>query len=238
MPQYYHDRGQANQTISKRISNVTGLLKWAERKKLIEANPFQNMDLRDYGVKSKEYLPLDRGELVKLFHQDMNSQERLCLSLLALTGMRLDEVALLRWDQVKTDGGGLYLDLTEDAIVKNQGSKRQVPIHRAISLPAPGDEGRIFDWPVDSRDGKAQNAASKALNNIVVAAIGDHRQKKVHSLRGTFKDLLRELDISKELNDYITGHSSGDVAGKYGVGPSLRKRAEAIHQIDSGFLNG
>ncbi len=234
--QHYHELGQANQTISKRISNVTGLLKWAERKKFIDINPFHNLDLSDYGVKSKSFLPLDRGELVKLFRQDMNPEERLCLSLLALTGMRLDEVALLRWDQVKTNAVGLYLDLTAGAIVKNQGSQRQVPIHRTIELMPIDGDGRIFSWPVDSHDGKAQNAASKALNRIVVKAVGDHPQKKVHSLRGTFKDLLRELDIMKELNDYITGHSSGDDAGRYGKGPSLRKRAEAINLIDVDFL--
>jgi hypothetical protein len=28
----------------------------------------------------------------------------------------------------------------------------------------------------------------------------------LHSLRHSFKDMLRDLEVSKELNDYITGH--------------------------------
>jgi len=38
--------------------------------------------------------------------------------------------------------------------------------------------------------------------------------------------------VSKELNDFSTGHSSGDVAGKYGAGISFRKGYEAINSVD------
>jgi hypothetical protein len=36
---------------------------------------------------------------------------------------------------------------------------------------------------------------------------------------------------SKELNDFITGYASGDVAGKYGAGVSLQKRYESINSV-------
>jgi hypothetical protein len=39
---------------------------------------------------------------------------------------------------------------------------------------------------------------------------------------------MRDAGVSKEVNDFITGHASGDVAGSYGSGPSLRVRKEAI----------
>ena len=55
-------------------------------------------------------------------------------------------------------------------------------------------------------------------------------------MRGNFKDLVRELEISKELNDFITGHSQGDVAGRYGSGPSLAKRLELMNRIEHPWL--
>lgn len=59
----------------------------------------------------------------------------------------------------------------------------------------------------------------------------------LHSLRHSFKDLLRDMEVSKELNDYITGHGQGDVAGEYGVGPSLAKRREIINRIPHPWLS-
>ena len=48
----------------------------------------------------------------------MEPQDRLCLTLLAITGARLDEIALLTWEQVKTEFGGvMYIDLRPDEII-------------------------------------------------------------------------------------------------------------------------
>ena len=61
--------------------------------------------------------------------------------------------------------------------------------------------------------------------------------KVIHSLRGNLKDLLRDAGVAKELNDFITSHSSGDVAGKYGDGFSLQKRYEAINSVKHPWLS-
>ena len=62
------------------------------------------------------------------------------------------------------------------------------------------------------------------------------KTKTIHSLRGTFKDLIRDAGISKELNDFITGHAQVDVAGKYGDGFSLERRYEAINSVSHPWL--
>lgn len=41
----------------------------------------------------------------------------------------------------------------------------------------------------------------------------------------------RDGEVGKEVNDFVTGHASGDVAGKYGSGPSLKVRKEAIERL-------
>ena len=57
-------------------------------------------------------------------------------------------------------------------------------------------------------------------------------RKVVHSLRGNLKDLIRDANYSKEINDFLTGHAQGDVAGRYGQGPSIAKRLEVLNSID------
>jgi hypothetical protein len=95
-------------------------------------------------------------------------------------------------------------------------------------------QGRVFAYRVD-RDGKAQAAASDAVMPLIRMITTDDR-KVAHSLRSNFKDELRELEVSKELNDFITGHAQGDVGGKYGEGPSMAKRLEVLNKISHPWL--
>lgn len=53
---------------------------------------------------------------------------------------------------------------------------------------------------------------------ILRKAVGADDRKVVHSFRGTFKDMMRDADSTKEINDFIAGHGSGDLAGEYGGG--------------------
>jgi hypothetical protein len=143
----------------------------------------------------------------------------------------------LRWDQVRKEDGIRYFSLIDgengNVIVKNQGSLRKVPLPDVLELPKRG-EGRLFTYSLDA-DGKAQGDASKRLMKHV-RKVTKMKTKAVHSIRGNLKDFLRDADVSKELNDFITGHSSGDVAGKYGSGFSLQKRYEAINSVQHPWL--
>ncbi|MEP3198798.1 MAG: phage integrase SAM-like domain-containing protein [Lentilitoribacter sp.] len=254
-------QGRANKTIRSNVSRISAMLGWAERKGFIELNPFVQLDLKEYGSASKSWLPFSWQELVDIFAQEMLKDDRIALTLLATTGARLDEIALLEWSQIKHDMGITYIDLSE-ALVKNAPSRRAIPVHsKVVDLLKEGGEGRIFKYTLD-KDGKAQNDAGKQLAKYV-DNITSHPQKVLHSFRGTFKDLLRnagltktmmdklesgevtlgevsvrldEQSVSKELNDRITGHAQSDVAGKYGIGHHLVRRAAAIEKIDVSFL--
>ena len=46
-----------------------------------------------------------------------------------------------------------------------------------------------------------------------------------HSFRGNLKDMLRDAGVSKELNNYITGHAQGDVDGN---GPAKNIPARSL----------
>lgn len=253
--------GRANKTIRSNVSRISAMLIWAEQEGHIEQNPFIQLHLKDYGAASKPWLPFNWHELVDIFAQDMLEEDRLALTLLATTGARLDEIALLDWSQVNREYGIVYIDLTE-AIVKGDSSRRAVPIHSQVAdMLGKGGVGRIFPYSLD-KDGKAQSDAGKQLAKYV-DRITTHPQKVLHSFRGTFKDLLRnagltndmmdklesgeislgevsdQLDerrVSKELNDRITGHVQPDVAGKYGIGHHIIPRAAAVEKIDISFL--
>ena len=84
-----------------------------------------------------------------------------------------------------------------------------VLIHPKINLP--DGVGRLFPIIKANKDGKTIPSLSNVLMRHV-RKVSDDPKKVVHSLRGTFKDMLRDAGVSKETNDFITGHSSGDEA--------------------------
>ena len=99
-------------TIENRISYVSQSLTYAEVQGLISASPFIGLKLSSYGKPSKRYQPLTTSELNDLFSLLMKDEDRLLFSILITTGMRLDEAALISWEDIKTDKSVTYLDLT------------------------------------------------------------------------------------------------------------------------------
>lgn len=225
----------AAKTIANRIGYVSQCLGYAEREGILPVNPFASLSLKGYGRKEQSYTPLDKAQIEALFGLAMPDEDRKLLSILIATGMRLDEAALLTWEDLKEQDSIPFFDLTgKDKKLKNIGSARKVPVvpelMKALGKKAVGAKGRLFSYPLD-KDGKAQSAASKALMRHVKKVRGTDTSKVVHSLRGSFKDFLRDESVPKEINDFITGHGSGDVAGSYGSGPSLKARYDAMCKV-------
>ena len=236
-----HDKGFAHQTIFKRVAYLKGMFKHAVNKGWIPFNPISDYTLSPkLGKKTAKRIKLEKNEIEDLFGLDMPPHIRVLFSILVTTGMRLDEAALLSWEDIKTDETGkLYFDLTGvDTILKNSGSMRMVPVPIYIEDMFMGERGAgpLFPQFKRDKDGKASTAASKVLMRLVKKAVNGQKGKVVHSIRGSLKDMLRDAEVSKEVNDFITGHGSGDVAGAYGSGPSLEVRREALNRVKHTYI--
>lgn len=91
-------------------SNGSQFMKYWVRDELAEDNPLLGADLRNLGANevAKSYQPFEKDELKHLFALPMPDADRLLLSILITTGMRLDEAALLTWDQISSEDGIRY----------------------------------------------------------------------------------------------------------------------------------
>ena len=117
------EEGKANSTIKNYVNSLGGLLAWATtnvrnkrseiEKPWVLSNVFMGVSLEYWGAKKREWEALETKQLMHLFSLEMSEQERLILTLLITTGMRLDEVCLLRWEQIKKDKNGIrFIDLS------------------------------------------------------------------------------------------------------------------------------
>jgi len=228
----------SNGTIKKYLNPVKRVFKFATRNGYIDTNPFSNVEAKGYGHKQVDRIDWTDEQLRQLFNLDLRDRERLVLTLMAITGFRLDEVALLRWEQISEVNGILCLDLTGiDVTVKTDSSARLLPIpDKFIGLLLPKGEGSLFDYRRDS-DGKAQNHASRECMEYVRMVTTDPRCDN-HSLRHTFKTKLRNSGIDETLINFLMGHNQDGV--KYGQAHNLDRKLEAMNKLAEeqlGFLN-
>ena len=229
----------AHKTLANFFSAMNQFIKYCYNNEYIEKNPFQNYDIKDFGKPSEKWLPLSEEELFLLFSHDWDEQEYLLLSLLITTGMRLNEACMLTWERfndTKYQGYRFFSTMDtdiEEVQVKNEGSKRLIPIHNDIVLPPKGT-GRLFDYYV--RDKSASNSAGDAIMPIF-NQICPHPRKKMHSLRSNFKALCTEAGIPIDVHDYLTGHGSGSVGQDTYGGAGLLFKADQVNKIRHPWLN-
>ena len=229
----------AHKTLSNFFSAMNQFIKYCYNNEYIEKNPFQNYDIKDFGKPSEKLLPLSEEELFLLFSHDWDEQEYLLLSLLITTGMRLNEACMLTWERfndTKYQGYRFFSTMDtdiEEVQVKNEGSKRLIPIHNDIVLPPKGT-GRLFDYYVHN------NSASNSAGDIIMPIFNQicpHPRKKMHSLRSNFKALCTEASIPKEVHDYLTGHGAGNVGQDIYGGAGLIFKADQVNKIRHPWLN-
>lgn len=157
--------------------------------------------------------------------------------LTAYTGLRREEAAQLYVDDIRQTADGHWyfriIDDKPDKSVKNDSSRRNVPIHSDLVelgllelLKCTHTGQRLFPQLKKVSDGFA-GIVSKAWRPITQQC-GVYRPGRhpLHAFRHTFKTIAREVGIPKEVSDWITGHASNNVGDDYGINPLSRMATE------------
>jgi len=252
------DAGKSNSTIKAHVNALSLMIEhgstrliddsFAPARPFLTSNSLKGISLREYGTKKRSWQPLTEEQLFRLFRQDMPCNDRLLLSILITTGMRLDEAALLSRKQLKIDRNGIrYFDLSMGAVVKNDKfAARTVAIPDCLDIP-PLEDGLLFDFPRNA-DGKASSNASKELNKKYFHPIrksANDDRKVVHSLRHNLTGFLLNLTDpapSSEHMDWITGHGMQGGATEserqrtYAQDPDLSVKYAIINRVKHPWL--
>jgi len=247
----------ANKTIGTYISDMETFSKFIlhrvrnpqTNRSWMKYNPFSDLDISGYGEKKRSYESLDDKQLYDLFAAHMPNNHRLIFELLIKTGMRLDEVILLKREQLKTGSKPgekhiRYFDLG-DAITKtDKFSSRNVVLPDNLKLPDKGT-GIIFpEWQKYlNADGKGSKEASRQLMEKYVKPIRyDEKddRKTVHSLRHNLIGLMENLTDPAAIEhhmDWIAGHgmeggmTDSERKRSYGSDPELINKYNIVNRI-------
>jgi len=77
--------------------------------------------------------------------------------------------------------------------------------------------------------------AGRAINPTLQKLV-PHPRKSAHSFRKTLKQILRNAGVSKEINDFYTGHSQGDVSSSSYGGVAVDVRFAEINKAKHPWL--
>lgn len=242
-------------SVKRRVGHIQSLLTYAFSKRWIEHNTGSGIPIEGYAKNTGGRRPFLDDELALLFASTLFLQPKkwsfardtvsdMTLAwffLLGLTnGARIEEIGQTELANIKTDSGVRYLDLGPDAKVKNEGSRRMIPLHKTIIdlgfddyVAALRKAGHIRLFP-DLRANKFDKlcqAASQVANRVIDRTVSDDPRLAFHSLRHNFKDLARDVPIEKYIMDQIMGHAGVTTGDGYGIGARLKTLSRELNRI-------
>lgn len=171
--------------------------------------------------------------------------------LMYYTGARREELAQLNVKDIQTTASGIWhlsiLATDDDDAgrgVKTIGSRRLIPLHQDLLTLGLGDyvkglppQGQLFPLLKPNPHGYYGANFGKRWAEYLRMTVGlITSARPSHGFRHTFITLCRQVGISEEVHDAITGHATKATVGRgYGSMP-IERMAEEIRRVPSLLL--
>ena len=237
-------------TINKYIQRIGTLFRWAVRHQYIPHNCVDGLSIKVKKAADQERSVYDKEDIQRMFEKlphDEKRPERFWIPVIGLySGMRLDEICQLHTEDIKKIDSVLCFDVNDDGDkkLKNQSSKRIVPVHPVLSklgfltfFQQIQKKGQERLWPnlKKRRDGYAQDFG-KWYQTFNRENITDDPKKVFHSYRHTITNNLKQRGIEESIIAEIVGHSTGSITmSRYGKRYEPKKLMEAMKKLDYGI---
>ncbi|QXG80054.1 DUF6538 domain-containing protein [Rhodospirillum rubrum] len=249
-------QGKAAATVLKQVGAIKSTLQYAVDNGKLSVNPATGVKVAGKRASEVRRLPYDAEDLKAIFSSPVftcgdrplagSGEASFWLPLLALfTGARLNEIGQILVSDVRELDGIHYLDLNtegEGKSLKNEGSRRKVPLHPEIIRlgfldyvrkqgESLGSDSRVFDKLEPNSNGVLTANFSKWWGRYARENGIAKGQKVFHSFRHSFKDACRESSLPQDIHDALTGHSPNNVGGRYGQGFTVRRLGEEMAKL-------
>lgn len=242
----------AIRTKQHRVGSISNLFAIAVRFGLLTTNPFRDICISlPKNIKERNYRSFTKDELTAIA-QELNEcadqRRALITRALLVTGARSSDISQLRHRDIKQTTNGIwYLDLVDEPNAKyphplkgGATDERSTPLHPwlidkgFLDLVNGDTDGYIFP----GEDNTKLSSWFKRL--LMKLGFYEPRLTVLHSLRGTWIDLMREARLPQDVRRAVTGHSSRDVQDAvYGEGLQRIPEIlfEEIKKVDLSWLS-
>ena len=226
-------KNPAHETLRNTILDISTLFSWAEGRGYTDFNPFYRLKLPVGRKKVQERIPWSDEDILRFLTSDfVNKNEFLATAISLYTGMRLDEICMLKNKHIFDDLFHIYEGKTEAAI-------RVVPVHpvlkKIIVSNDSDDEEYILKGLVSGGyDTKRSSNFQKRLGKTR-KRLNLPKGVVFHSLRNTVINKLHNNMIPLYNVEQIVGHKQKSVAfGVYSGGLAVQQLREIINGISYG----
>jgi integrase len=222
-------------TVIKHLSSLSGMFKWSEAQGFVAdgSNPVRGLapNKRQAKKQASQRRPFTDDELLTVFgSQEFTAQrtthpERFWLTLICLFQIcRREEAGQLAIKDIGEADGIAYLQITderEDQGLKNEGSKRRLPVHSSLiqlgfleyveSVKAAGHT-RLFPQLTHGANGYS-DSVGKFFSRLVTKAGLSDPALVLHSLRHGGITKLHAAGVQANNVEMLAGHASNTVNG-------------------------
>ena len=233
------------------LNNVCRLLKsalsTAFERGVIKKNPY--LSIKKPKVHRPRPRVLSRNEqeiLERILRRDNSFEYLLCL----YTGIRVGELAALRWEDVDLENNILHINRTAQRLASSQmknkktrlavGTPKSVSSARQIPLPAfiadilreqKANKATGTGFLLPGRNGLCRDPRSiqQKFNTICTKAGLDHVH--MHTLRHTFATRCLENGVRYDILSDLLGHSSVRITLDYYVHCSMQDKRESMERF-------
>lgn len=232
-------KGLAANTMNRHMRALQELWKWAKRRGQCKGdNPFADFTTRlKPSVNTHGYLPWRTEELQSLLKPKPRRDDLCEVMIVGLfTGMRVNEIASLTWDQIESERGSdiFYFEIHDS---KTPSGVRQVPVHSSlnwlIGRLSEAAVGRI--WPNFNKEGPGKRPgadASRMFSTFKLARGFKDRRKTFHSFRKNVTKIMERAGVPENEWAQVLGHERGFTYQTYNPdGITLSRKAEIIELI-------
>ena len=226
-------KNPAHETLRNTILDISTLFSWAEGRGYTDFNPFYRLKLPLGRKKVQERIPWSDEDILRFLTSDfVNKNEFIATAISLYTGMRLDEICMLKNKDIFDDLFHIYEGKTEAA-------RRVVPVHPVlkkiiVSNDSDNEEYILKGLVSAGYDNKRSCNFQKRLGRTR-KRLNLPKGVVFHSLRNTVITKLQNNMIALENIEKIVGHAQKSVAfGVYSGGLAVQQLREIINGISYG----
>lgn len=246
-------KGLSPKTIKdKRLAAVRAVYARAERDGKLPTNPVAGVEMRappKPRERPKGFTPDETKAILRAataFKPGKHSPEvaaaiKWAPWIGAYTGARIAEITQLRGKDFKKTEEGWVIHFTPEAGTTKTNEDRTIPVHShlidlgLIEFAKSGGDGPLFYSP--EKPGKVSPKRAQATAGRVSewvresANVTDKRVQPTHGWRHRFKTMARAVEMDKDAQKYIPGHSLPGMEGVYGDMAELHREIEKLPRI-------